>query len=99
MNGTIYYEDSKLSARVSGAYRSPFVVGGSGTGNVFEGTNESLYFDASISYKLTDFLTLSLEGINLTNEKQDRFADIASDRMLTLFGVGRTITAGVRIGF
>ena len=99
MNGTIYYEDSKLSARVSAAYRSPFVVGGSGTGNVFEGTNESLYFDASISYKLTDFLTLSLEGINLTNEKQDRFADIASDRMLTLFGVGRTITAGVRIGF
>ncbi|ODP37820.1 TonB-dependent receptor [Sphingomonas turrisvirgatae] len=98
-NGTLYYEDSKLSARVSGAYRSPFVVGPSGTGNVFEGTNESLYFDASISYKVTDFLTLSLEGINLTNEKQDRFADVASDRMLTLFGVGRTITAGVRVGF
>lgn len=99
VNGTLYYEDSKLSARVSGAYRSPYTSGLSANGNVFEGTNESLYFDASISYKLTDFLTLSLEGINILNEKADRFADQASDRVLTLFGVGRTITAGVRLGF
>ena len=98
-NGTLYYEDERLSARVSGAYRSPFIVGASGTGNVFEGNNESLYIDASVSYRIAEFLTLSLEGINLTNEATDRFADQASNRVLTDTTFGRTITAGVRMGF
>ena len=98
-NATLYYEDSRLSARVSGAYRSPFVIGPSGTGNVFEGNNESLYVDASISYRIFETLTLSLEGINLTDERTDRFADQASDRVLTSTSFGRTVTAGVRLAF
>lgn len=98
-NATLYYEDSKLSARVSAAYRSQFRTGAGGSGNVFEGTASTTYLDASASYKLTDYLTLSLEGINLTNERTTTIADSASGRGILDVRYGRTISAGVRVGF
>jgi TonB-dependent receptor len=96
LNGTLYYEDSKFSARVSGSYRSRYVDANSGTGNVFEGYNSTINIDASMRYRLTEQLELSLEGINLTDEYRDRFTDEDANRNYEYNHFGRTILAGAR---
>ncbi len=95
-NGTLYYEDKKFSARVSISYRSPFVDGGSGTGNVFEGYNASTNIDASIKYRPTEQLEFSVEGINLTDDYRDRFTDLVANRNYENNHFGRTIMVGAR---
>ena len=95
-NVTLYYEADKFSARASAAYRSGFLDGTSGTGNVFEGYNSSINVDASMRYRLNDNLEFSLEGVNLTDDYRDRFTDLAADRNYEYNHFGRTIMFGVR---
>ncbi|HEU4960775.1 MAG TPA: TonB-dependent receptor [Sphingomonas sp.] len=68
-NATLYYEDSKLSARVSLAYRDDYIRQvplRSGLADV-TGAYGSTNIDASVSYKLTDHITLTADALNLTN--------------------------------
>jgi iron complex outermembrane recepter protein len=95
-NGTLYYEDTKFSARASVSYRSKFIEGGSATGNIFEGFNSTINLDASVRYRLTEQLELSLEGINLTDDYRDRFTDIDANRNYEYNHFGRTILVGAR---
>ena len=95
-NGTLYYEDERFSARTSVSYRSPFLEGTSGTGNIFEGFRSTINVDASMRYELTDQIEVSLEGINLTDEYRDRFVDIDANRNYEYNHFGRTFLAGVR---
>ena len=96
INGTLYYEDDRFSARGSVSYRSGFVDAGSATGNLFEGYNSTINVDASMRYKLTDWLEVSLEGINLTDEYRDRYVDQGANRAYENNHFGRTILAGAR---
>ncbi|MBC9031028.1 TonB-dependent receptor [Sphingomonas sp. JC676] len=118
-NATLYYEDSKFSARVSGAYRTRYVnrfplatgtcsvgtttVGGGPCNSpVFAdfGYNEDqLNIDFAISYAVTDFAKLSLEGRNMTNEPQYRTMYAANPVSQTYAGTGRIVTAGLRLSF
>ncbi|MBY8829657.1 TonB-dependent receptor [Hephaestia mangrovi] len=69
-NATLYYEDSKLSARVSLAYRDEYVRQvplRSGLADV-TGAYGSTNVDASLSYKITPHVTLTMDALNLTNE-------------------------------
>ncbi|PXA96700.1 TonB-dependent receptor [Nostoc sp. 3335mG] len=95
-NGTLYYEDSKFSARVSVSYRGPYVDANSGTGNVFEGYNSITNVDASIRYKLTPQIELSVEGNNLTDAYRDRYTDVDANRNYEYNHFGRTILLGAR---
>jgi TonB-dependent receptor len=95
-NGTLYYEDAKFSARVSVSYRSGYVDAGSGTGNIFEGYNAITNVDASMRYKLTDRLELSLEGVNLTDAYRDRYVDVDARRNYEYNHFGRIFLAGAR---
>ncbi|MBB5685309.1 TonB-dependent receptor [Sphingobium boeckii] len=95
-NGTIYYEDSKFSARASVSYRSGFVDAGSATGNVFEGYNSTINVDASMRYKITEAIEVSVEGVNLTDEYRDRYNDIDANRIYENNHFGRTILFGAR---
>jgi iron complex outermembrane recepter protein len=95
-NGTLYYEDSRFSARVSASYRSKFSDATSATGNFFEGYNSSFNLDASIRYKITEQIELSLEGVNLTDDYRDRFTDIDANRVYENNHFGRTISVGAR---
>lgn len=95
-NGTLYYEDSKFSARVSASYRSGYVDANSGTGNVFEGYNSTVNVDASVRYKLTDWVEVSLEGVNLTDEYRSRYTDVDANRNYEYNHFGRTILVGAR---
>ncbi|MBX3595019.1 TonB-dependent receptor [Sphingomonas sp.] len=96
-NATLYYEDSKFSARASISYRSPFTDGGSGTGNVFEGYQAITNVDASLRYKVTDYLEVSLEGTNLTDAYRKRWTDLNAQRNYENNHFGRTFLLGARI--
>ena len=96
-NGTLYYEDKKFSARVSVSYRGPYVDANSGTGNVFEGYNSSTNVDASVRYKVTPWLELSVEGSNLTDDYRNRYTDLDANRNYEYNHFGRTFLFGARV--
>lgn len=95
-NATLYYERDKFSARVSAAKRSGFLTGYPGSnGNNEHGTHGSTFYDFSTSYKVRDNLTVTLEGINLSDEYTDAYVDVA-DRVSDYRHTGREILLGVR---
>jgi TonB-dependent receptor len=96
-NATLYYEDKKFSARASVSYRGPYVDQNSGTGNIFEGYNSAFNVDASVRYRVTDFLELSVEGTNLTDDYRDRYTDLDANRNYEYNHFGRTILLGGRV--
>lgn len=96
-NGTLYYDDGAFSARVMVSYRSRYHEGASGTGNVLEGYGATTNLDASMRYKLTDWLELSVEGNNLLDTYRYRFTDIDADRNYENNHFGRTILFGARM--
>ncbi|MGX7927791.1 TonB-dependent receptor [Tsuneonella sp. HG094] len=96
-NGTLYYDDGRLSARVSASYRSRYIDANSGTGNVFEGYGATTNIDASLRYKLFEWLELSVEGNNLTDEYRYRYTDFDADRNYENNHFGRTILFGARM--
>ena len=95
-NGTIYYDDGKLSIRVSGAYRSDYNTGNSGNGNFLEGFSSSFNLDAAIRYKLTDNIELTLDGNNLTDDYRYRWTDNVARRNYENNHFGRIIMIGAR---
>jgi TonB-dependent receptor len=95
-NGTLYYEDSKFSARAMLSYRGRYHEGASGTGNVLEGYGATTNLDASVRYKLTDWVELSVEGTNLLDTYRYRYTDFDADRNYENNHFGRTILFGAR---
>lgn len=95
-NGTLYYDDGKFSARGMLSYRGRYHEGSSGTGNILEGYGATTNFDASIRYKFTDWLEVSVEGNNLLDTYRYRFTDFDADRNYENNHFGRTILFGAR---
>jgi iron complex outermembrane recepter protein len=95
-NATLYYEDDRFSARASVSYRDGFIDATSGTGNIFEGYNETVNVDASARYRINENFEVSLEGINLTDEYRDRFTDLDANRNYEYNHFGRTFLVGLR---
>ncbi|WP_284615426.1 TonB-dependent receptor [Aquabacterium humicola] len=99
-NATLYYDDGKWSARVSGAYRMGFLqrVPGQNNNDV-EGKNSSVNIDASISYKYSDALEFTLEGVNLTDRPNDQFISRARNSSVVYHVTGREYLFGLRYKF
>jgi TonB-dependent receptor len=96
-NATIYYDDGRFSARASLAYRGPFNDSTSGNNNVFEGYQSYTNLDASVRYKLTDWIELSVEGSNLLDTYRTRYVDQEAQRAYENNHFGRTIIFGARV--
>ena len=96
-NATVYYDNGRLSARVSAAWRDSYIDNTSGNLNIFEGYSSMLNVDASIRYKLMEWLELSLEGTNLTDEYRERWVNDPSKRGYENNHFGRVFMAGVRV--
>ncbi len=98
-NLTLYYETEKFSARISSAFRGKYLTafpGGNGTTE--EGVNDATNIDASATYNVTDNLTVSLEGINLTDEYTSAYVDV--DNLVSRYRhTGREILLGVRFTY
>ncbi|MET0272212.1 MAG: TonB-dependent receptor, partial [Phenylobacterium sp.] len=97
-NATVYYEDDRISARVSAAHRSKYLtrVPGQEAGTDADGTNGTLNIDASFQYTWNDHLKFTVEGVNLTDEFQDQYNDSSANRVSFYHHTGREFLVGFR---
>jgi iron complex outermembrane receptor protein len=65
-NVTLYYETAKWGARISSNYRSDYTIDSGG----FKATT---YIDAAAFYQLTPRIRLSLDAVNLSNERESQY--------------------------
>jgi iron complex outermembrane recepter protein len=100
-NGTIYYEDERLSMRVSAAFRDEYIQNVPGrNGNVREGKKDTFNLDMSASYNLTDQVTVTFEGLNLTDEENHQFVGDDSRSSTSVYHhTGRQYYLGARYKF
>lgn len=101
-NATLYYEDDKFSARISGSAREGYIQNVPGrNGNNIEGKLETFNLDASASYQLTEQVQLTFEAINLTDEFNHQFVGDGLDRESTsvYHHTGRQYFVGARYRF
>lgn len=78
------------------------VPGGPCTGpliNDFVFSRSTTNIDASMSFNFTDWASLTLEGLNLTNQTSDRYAYEGQNAVTQYASSGRIFRAGVRFRF
>ncbi|MFT4089129.1 MAG: TonB-dependent receptor [Asticcacaulis sp.] len=69
-NATLYYERGRLQARIAANYRDKYLTAVPGThGSDASGVQAARYWDMSVAYRLTPKVVISLEGLNLTDER------------------------------
>jgi iron complex outermembrane recepter protein len=99
-NATLYYEDDRFGARVSMAHRDDYLTTVPGrNGSDVEGTRGTTTVDASASYRWSDAVEFTFEGLNLTNEFNDQWVDSVGDRVSVYHQTGRVYIFGVRVKF
>jgi iron complex outermembrane recepter protein len=98
-NATVYFETPRWGARVSLAYRSRYLDGPGGSGNIGTGFHGATNVDFAAHYNITHDLRIVVEGINLTDQPISQFADIEADRLLTTVRSGRSLTIGATLTF
>ena len=103
-NATLYYEDGPFSGRVAVAHRSPYIsIVLPGSGADFQGKNATTNVDMQATWKLNKNFTLVFEGLNLTDQYDDRNdqyntpqGNTGQNLLLDYSHPGRQYFAGVR---
>lgn len=97
-NGTLYYEDDRFSVRVSASYREAYLQNVPGrNGNAIEGKQETLNWDMAARFNLTDQISLTFEGLNLTDEENHQFVGDDSRQSTSVYHhTGRQFYVGAR---
>jgi outer membrane receptor protein involved in Fe transport len=99
-NATLYYDDTRFSARASLAYRSDFLsVGPAAQGNLWDYVEASTRLDASTSYAVNAHLKISLEALNLTDAPLSSRFDVDAERRNLYNKFGRTYLLGARFQY
>lgn len=95
-NATVYYEKDNWGMRVSVAYRDDYLtlVETSSSDQDEAGFHGTTYWDFSAFYEVSDKLKLSLEGINLSDEREEQYSD-SDDRLYNTTLSGRTFYIGL----
>ena len=57
------------------------------------------YVDAAAFYQLTDRIRLTIDGVNLTDEREEQFNGAQAKRLWNTTSSGRTVFAGANIQF
>ncbi|OFC70275.1 TonB-dependent receptor [Alteromonas confluentis] len=95
-NFTLYWEDDVFSARISAAYRGEFYTNlSSSDERKWRIMDASTFVDFSTSYKYSENLKFTLEGINLTDETIDEYIDANAMRIINSQATGRQFFLGV----
>jgi iron complex outermembrane receptor protein len=95
-----YYENDRVSARLSYNYRSKFFVDYDAERGYRQLWSDSLKsLDASVSVNVTQNVSLNLDATNLTDEKQTDYYDNDPNRPARLYKNGRAFFGGVRFKF
>ena len=95
-NLTGYYETDQWGLRASVAHREQYYTN-TNNNNIFLGINDTAFVDASAFVNVTSNIRVTLEGINLTDEPLDEFANPNANRPQVFTRSGRTILLGVAI--
>jgi len=95
-NLVAYYEKHGLSARLAYTYRSSFFVGLSRAAVENQAGTGTL--DASLNYELTPRLTLTLDALNLTNDKLKYYGENTT-QLIAVYDNGTQVNAGLRFKF
>jgi TonB-dependent receptor len=96
-SATLYYERGPFEARVSGTYRDEYLtLVPAANGNDVEGKAEQFNVDVSLSYRLADNLTLSFEGVNLTDQFDERWISSQRQNSNNYEHTGREFVFGVQ---
>ncbi|MCL1501096.1 TonB-dependent receptor [Xanthomonas nasturtii] len=105
-NATLFYEGESFAGRVSATNRDDYLTQAPGSEAGFNvdgvhGMTGTTMIDASLRYKISKQLELSLEGINLTNEASDEWVSSPRTGQLPLqYGeTGRQFLLGARYKF
>jgi len=102
-NFTLYYEDEKLSARVSVADRDDYLTNVPGRNGTFvERTAGTTNLDFSAGYRINDQFRVTFEGLNLTDEAENQRLDVTeapSDVVSYYHETGRQFFLGVRYAY
>lgn len=98
-NVTLYYETAKWGGRVSSNYRSDYTIDSGG----FEATT---YIDAAAFYQMTPRIRLSLDAVNLSDEREAQynsfnngFGEKGAHRLWNHTTSGRTVFIGANMQF
>lgn len=101
-NGTLFYEMPRWGARVSVNNRDDYITNNLGAnGNIAEATTGPVRWDLSAVYHASERFSISLEGINLTNEAERLFTtgDGSMNLVREINYSGRQMFLGVRFNF
>jgi len=101
-NATLYYDDSVFEARVSAAFRSKYIPSGGinpSHGGDIQVIGSTLNIDASTSYKINDNFTVSLQGVNLSNQYNYSYLDSVGERLYYNHQTGREFFLGLRYAY
>ena len=98
-NATLYYEDDRLSARISAAYRDAYVTrNASSNGRNERGVDSSFNLDFASSYQVNDMIDVTFEAINLTDEFEHQIYD-AGNLPNVYHHTGTEYLFGIRASF
>lgn len=97
---TLYYETETWGARIAQTYRSEYIsgVGLASSDEDVRGFHATRFWDFSAFYQVSDKLKLTVEGSNLSNEREEQFSD-SSDRAYNTTTSGRTVFVGASYKF
>lgn len=100
-NVTFYYETHKWGARVSGNYRSDYVANPNPIRDDEDGDgfNSTVYVDFSAFYQMTEKLKLTVDVINLTNQREEQYSDLTARRHYNSTSSGTTVYSGINYRF
>ncbi|MGW8367353.1 MAG: TonB-dependent receptor [Gammaproteobacteria bacterium] len=101
-NATVYYELDRWGVRLAVNNRDDYVTNNTGSnGNLEEATTGPTRYDMSAFFHINDMMTMTLEGINLTDEAERLYT--TGDGTLNLVReynfTGRQLFLGLRVNF
>jgi TonB-dependent receptor len=98
-NATLYYETDNWGLRASYAYRSKYLDGAGGGGNIGEAIAATGNVDMAAHYRIDDHLKLVLEGNDLTDQPIVQYTDVHARRPEAITRSGTTYSVGFSYAF
>lgn len=93
-----FYEKGPIQARVAYVYRAGYLASRKANRGQPKNIRGFGQWDASASYDITDFITVFVEAINITNSRTKSFS-IYENRLIELADTGSRYAFGVRVDF
>jgi len=102
MQAVAEYDDGTFQARMTGAFRSHYIIDAnilSNYNNYGIFSKSTFNLDASMSYKYNEQLMFTFDAINITNQASNIYADKYAERAYQYHETGPVYYAGVKYSY